>query len=299
MRVSARIGRDEEVVTHAVTLHRSSQLMVSSDKPVYQPGDQIRIRSLALRRPDLKPVAGGDVTFSVADPKGNIIFRRRDVTSRYGIAAADCPLADEILLGVYRIECRVGDTTSKTDVEVKRHVLPKFKVAIDADRTYYQPGELISGTVQADYFFGKPVADATVRIDVASGATGDGAAEPITVKTNKGGRAEFSIRASKSLARQQHDSDDALIALKATVVDAAGQTESRSLLARRNESRCPDRGHPRIGTTRSGGLERGLSHDDLCRSGRPAVKNASAGNQRIRSRVCDVRSRNCDGRVQA
>src|SRR5580704_13172651 len=116
LRVAARIGRQVEKITHTVTLHRSWQLMVTTDKPVYQPGNPIRIRSLSLRRPDLKPVAGGDVTITVADPKGNIIFRRRDVTSRYGIASADCALADEILLGTYRIECRVGDTTSSTAV---------------------------------------------------------------------------------------------------------------------------------------------------------------------------------------
>lgn len=229
LRVSARIGRNVEVITRTVNLHRSWQLMVSTDKPVYRPGDPIRIRSLALRRPDLKPVAGGDVTFTVADPKGNIIFRRRDVTSRYGIASADCPLADEILHGIYRIECRVGDTTSTAAVEVKKYVLPKFKVAIDADRPYYQSGELISGTVQADYFFGKPVADAAVRIDLAPVKSGEEAADSVTVRTNKGGRAEFSIRLPESLARPPQDSDDALIAVRGTVVDSAGQTESHTI----------------------------------------------------------------------
>ena len=58
LRVAARIGRDEEVITHNVTLHRAWQVMVSTDKPVYRPGDAIRIRSLSLRRPDLTPMAG-------------------------------------------------------------------------------------------------------------------------------------------------------------------------------------------------------------------------------------------------
>jgi alpha-2-macroglobulin-like protein len=231
LRVAARIGRDVEQITHTVTLHRSWRLMVTTDKPVYQPGNPIRIRSLALRRPDLKPVAGGDVAITVADPKGNIIFRRRDVTSRYGIASADCALADEILLGTYRIECRVGDTTSSTSVEVKRYVLPKFKVGIDVDRPYYELGQLISGTVQADYFFGKPVADSAVRVELAAetaGKAGDAAVEQFTVQTGKTGRAEFSFRIPESLARQ-HDSADAPIVLRATVVDSAGQTESRTL----------------------------------------------------------------------
>ena len=172
LNVSARLGFSREVISRTVTLHRSWQLMISTDKPVYQPGEPIRMRTLALRRPDLKPVAGGEVTFSVADPKGNVIFRRRDVTSRYGIASADCALAEEIVQGTYRIDCRVGDTTSATVVEVKRHVLPKFKIALDADRPFYQPGEQVKGSVQADYFFGKPVANATVRVDLAPDLSG-------------------------------------------------------------------------------------------------------------------------------
>ena len=227
--VSARLGFSREAIQRTVTLRRSWQLMISTDKPVYQPGEPIRMRTLALRRPDLKPVAGGDVTFSVTDAKGNVIFRRRDVTSRYGIASADCPLADEIVQGTYRIDCRVGDTTSATDVEVKKHVLPKFKIAIDADRPFYQPGEMVKGTVQADYFFGKPVANATVRIDLAPETTGGPAGEPLTVRTNETGRAEFSLQLPQSTIGPQQEGDDASIGLRATVVDSAGQTESRTI----------------------------------------------------------------------
>ncbi len=38
-------------------------------------------QGLALRQPDLKPVAGQEAVFSISDPKGNVVFRRRDVTS--------------------------------------------------------------------------------------------------------------------------------------------------------------------------------------------------------------------------
>jgi uncharacterized protein YfaS (alpha-2-macroglobulin family) len=243
LRVSARIGGSRELITHSVAIHRSWQVMVTSDKPVYQPGQTIHVRSLALRRPDLKPLAGSDVSLTIADPKGNVIFRRRDVTSRYGISSADCPLADEILEGTYRVECRLGDTTSAMAVEVKRYVLPKFKVAIDVDRPYYQPGETISGTVRADYFFGKPVANADVRIDTAStdtssndtssndtssNDTGHAAAESLTVRTDKEGKAPFSLRIPAALAHAQ-SSDEASLALKAMVVDSAGQTESHTI----------------------------------------------------------------------
>ena len=74
--------------------------MLSSDRPIYKPGDVIRLRSLALRSLDLKPIAGKDVVFTVTDPKDNVIFKRSDLTSKFGISSADCALADEIIEGV-------------------------------------------------------------------------------------------------------------------------------------------------------------------------------------------------------
>ena len=58
-------------------LKRSWQLMVTGDKPVYQPGQVIRLRSLALAQPELKPVAGHNVSYAIRDPKGNVIFRKQ------------------------------------------------------------------------------------------------------------------------------------------------------------------------------------------------------------------------------
>ena len=54
-------------------------------------------------------------SFPLADPKGNVIFRKRDVTSRFGIAAIDCPLATEINEGAYQIQSKVGDTIQRDD----------------------------------------------------------------------------------------------------------------------------------------------------------------------------------------
>jgi hypothetical protein len=172
LRVSAQPGRQTESIERTVTLHRSWQLMLTSDKPVYQPGETIHVRSLALSRPQTKPVAGQEAVFSVTDPKGNMIFRERDVTSRFGICATDCPLAGEILEGPYQLCCELGDTKSTITVDVKKYVLPKFKIAVELDEPYYQPGQKVRGTLSARYFFGKPVENGEVEVDVQAGEIG-------------------------------------------------------------------------------------------------------------------------------
>ena len=113
-----------------VTLKRSWKLMLSSDKPVYQPGQEIHLRALALRRPDLTPADGKPAVFTISDPKGNVIFKKEEPTSRFGIASADCPLAQEILEGPYAVACKVGDVGSRLTVEVQKYVLPKFNVGV-------------------------------------------------------------------------------------------------------------------------------------------------------------------------
>jgi len=51
---------------------------------------------------------------------------------------------------------------------IRGYVLPKFKVGLRQTRHIYLPGETVSGTVLADYFFGKSVADATVKLTAAT-----------------------------------------------------------------------------------------------------------------------------------
>ena len=203
--------------------------MLSSDKPVYQPGQVIRLRSLALAQPELRPVAGHAVAYAIRDPKGNVIFRKQDVTSRFGIASADCPLADEIAEGSYQIQCQVGDTASTATVEVKKYVLPKFRVDVSLDQPYYQPGQKAHGTVDARYFFGKPVENAAVEIVVEAR---DVAAETVCRlerRTNAAGAAEFEFSLPDELVGREQLSGSAEIAVHATAVDSAGQKASKSV----------------------------------------------------------------------
>jgi type II secretory pathway pseudopilin PulG len=228
LRVTARPSFTAESITRTVKLKRSWKLMVSSDKPVYQPGQTIHLRSLALRRPDLKPVAGRDVSFSIADPKGNVIYRQRGVTSRFGIASADCALADEILEGAYQVSCQVGDTASELTVDIQRYVLPKFKVEVSFDKPYYLPGERLTGTVHAQYFFGKPVDNGDVEVVIEQGALAGARLSSMQARTDAGGAAPFEFVLPERLNASEREAEDARVTVVATVRDAAGQEQKKN-----------------------------------------------------------------------
>jgi hypothetical protein len=229
LRVVAHPSRTPEVITRTIQLKRSWKLMLSSDKPVYQPGRTIHVRSLALRRPDLKPVASEKVTFTIADPKGNVIFQRHGQTSKHGIAAIDCPLANEILEGPYAIACKVGDTDSKLTVDVRKYVLPKFKIDVDFDQPYYQPGQTVHGKVHAAYFFGKPVAEGPVEIEVRTKDVEANVYRRLTARTNQAGDASFDFAMPESLVGLPQEGGAARVGIQVTLTDSAGQKQSKSL----------------------------------------------------------------------
>src|SRR5262249_31138646 len=154
----------------------------------------------------LHPVVGEPVEFTVADPSGNLIFRKRDVTSAYGLASADCLLADEAAEGAYRIECRVGDSTAARSVEVQKYTLPKFKVSLELERPFYAPGETVKGTVNAAYFFGKPVVEGNVELQALAMDATQAELASLLLKTDANGKIPFEFTLPKELVGQPRES---------------------------------------------------------------------------------------------
>jgi len=228
LRVIARSGWQPDVVTRSIELKRSWKLMLSSDKPVYQPGQTIQLRALALRRPDLKPIAGEESTFAIADPKGNVIFKQRGVTSKFGIVSTDCPLATEIIEGPYAVTCKVGDTESKLTVDVRKYVLPKFKIDVELDKPYYQPGDMIHGSLTSSYFFGKPVTDGTVEVAIMVLDDTFGRQTLIT-QTDSEGKAEFDWRVPTKSTGRSLNGGDARVSAVVTVTDPANQKQEKTI----------------------------------------------------------------------
>src|SRR6516164_3688973 len=64
LRVTARVGGTQSI-TRTIKLRRAWKLMLTSDRPVYQPGQDIHVRSLALRRLSMTPVAGQEAILSI------------------------------------------------------------------------------------------------------------------------------------------------------------------------------------------------------------------------------------------
>jgi hypothetical protein len=155
-----------ESVSGSVEVMREEKILLTTDKPMYQPGQLIHMRLLALRRPDLNPAGNEELLFEVRDGKGNKVFKHTGTTDEFGIGSAEFRLASEVNMGDYEIFAKVGTTETTKTVDVKRYALPKFGVEFSTDRGYYLPGERVTGEVNARYFFGQPVSGGSVIIKV-------------------------------------------------------------------------------------------------------------------------------------
>jgi uncharacterized protein YfaS (alpha-2-macroglobulin family) len=200
--------------------------MLSSDKPVYQPGQTIQVRALGLRLPQLRPLAGKEALFTIRDPKDNIIFKQRLTSSKYGIAAIECPLATEVNEGPYTVVCALGDAESRLTVNVQKYVLPKFKITLKPDKPYYQPGDRARIDLDAQYVFGKPAAGATVEVE-ANSVNAPNLDHKAKVTTDAEGKAQIDIPLPASLG---NDSDRGVrFNVSIALTDTAGQKQSATV----------------------------------------------------------------------
>jgi len=220
------IGSDR--VEQAVAVKRSYKLLLTTDKPVYQPAQTIHIRALALSTLDLQAVQDADIGFLVEDPKGNKVFRKTVQSSAFGVAAADFVLADEVINGDYKITVNLGDTLSEKTVNVKCYVLPKFAVKVSTDKSYYLPGQHVAGAVQCDYFFGKPVAGGQVEIVGSVFDVQTTQVVSLQGKTDDKGTYRFEFDLPQFFAGRGLEQDQAEFSLQVSVVDQAEHTEQTS-----------------------------------------------------------------------
>jgi len=225
LRVRARKDEHRDEATQTVTIKRGYQVLLTTDKPIYQPGQLIHIRALALRKPTMQAVADRQVILEAADAKGNKVFKSQQTTNAYGVASADFQLADEVNTGRYTIRVLLDDQQTEKKVTVERYVLPKFKIKLETDKPYYLPGETASGSVQVDYFFGQPVANADVEVSVKTFDVELTEIAQIEGKTDAQGHYEFEATLPASFVGQPIEQGNAYLQFDVKVTDPADHAE--------------------------------------------------------------------------
>lgn len=204
-----------------------NKTLLTTDKPLYQPGQTIHIRSLSLELPDKKPLAETEVTLELSDPKGNKVFKKRGKTGKYGIFSADFKLADLVNLGNYNLSVLInGQTAAQKTLTVEKYVLPKFGIEFTADKGFYMPGETVKGKIVSNYFYGKPVSQGIVHIEAKTTDVSETTFQTIDAALSQNGEYAFTLKLPSYLAGSSLDQGKAKAKLEITVTDTADHTQS-------------------------------------------------------------------------
>lgn len=148
-----------------VDIYEEPTLIVSTDKPIYQPGQTVHARILMLG-PSKRALANKEIELQIEDPESTVVSQTMLTTSRFGIASAEWTIPENSRLGDYELEFSADDDdfTRTARIKVSRYDLPTFTVNTHTDRPYYLPGQNATVEVKADYLFGKPVSKGHVRL---------------------------------------------------------------------------------------------------------------------------------------
>jgi uncharacterized protein YfaS (alpha-2-macroglobulin family) len=227
--VETAIGSAE--YTQQVRLEDKASILLTTEKPIYQPGQIIHVRALALDRSNHQASANRALTFEMEDPRGNKVFKKATQTDSFGVASAEFALADEVNLGTYHLRALMETNREELALNVERYVLPKFKVAIDfagGDSKHgYRPGDHVTGAVHANYFFGKAVDNAEIAVKASGMDVAKFEAGSVQGKTDREGVYRFDLTLPKYFAGRPLSQGAARLLVEATVKDSAEHSETR------------------------------------------------------------------------
>jgi uncharacterized protein YfaS (alpha-2-macroglobulin family) len=146
-----------------------------TDRPAYRPKEKVQWKFIArvLDNDVYSTPAGQTVAYEIRDPRGAKLKEGSVKLNAFGAGWGDCDLGAELPLGEYRISFytenrgrHIGDAVL---FRMEEYKLPEFKVSVTTPeekgrRKTFLPSEKVEAVVQADYYFGGPVANATVEV---------------------------------------------------------------------------------------------------------------------------------------
>lgn len=237
LRFTAQTPIGSAEATETVHLDDKVSVLLTTEKPIYQPSQTIHVRALALDRATGHAASARKLTFEMEDARGNKVFRQAATTDEFGIASAAFTLADEVNLGAWHLRTLLGgsdspETIAELTLTVQRYVLPKFRVAVDLaaqngkPRRDYRPGDHVTGVVHANYFFGKPVDHAAITVKAVGLDVAEFTAASAEGQTDAAGDYHFDLRLPEFFAGSGLAQGSAPVMVEATVKDAASHSES-------------------------------------------------------------------------
>ena len=134
-------------------------------------------------------------------------------------------LAPELILGRYRVTVTANGVESQKSIRVERYVLPKFRVALETDRSFYKPNDKLEGTITARYFFGKPVSKGEAEVVFYTVDIAERELHSWKGTTDEMGQVKFTYTLPAAFHGTELEKGSALLFLNVSVTDRGDHAE--------------------------------------------------------------------------
>lgn len=153
--------------------YSQSKAFVITDRPVYRPGNTAKFKCWVRHAqydmpPDASMFAGQAFAVTISNPRNEKILEKTFTADAYGGFDGELALPEGATLGTYRIA--IDGQNGQGTFRVEEYKKPEFEVKIDAPSAPQMLGDVIKATIRADYLFGAPVTEATVKVKVMRSA---------------------------------------------------------------------------------------------------------------------------------
>ena len=148
-----------------------------TDRPAYRPTETVQWKFVARRFASgvYSTPASQIVEYQITDPRGTKVSEGKATLNAFGSAWGSLELKTELPLGEYNIqfwdEGRSNGIGSAKLFRLEEYKLPEFKVSVktpeeNGKKTSFRLGEKVTANIEADYYFGGPVSNASVEVVV-------------------------------------------------------------------------------------------------------------------------------------
>ena len=138
-----------------------------TDRPVYRPGHEMKfkfwLRHAQYDQDDVSQFANRQLAVQLHNPRGEVAHSWSLKADEYGGIEGGFELPADATLGSYSLQ--VVDYHA-VNFRVEEYKKPEFQVTIEAPDKPVQLGEKITATIEAKYYFGAPVVNATVKYKI-------------------------------------------------------------------------------------------------------------------------------------
>lgn len=141
--------------------YQNYNFITTTDKPIYQPGEMVRTRTMVFIddywKVNKEPAVSTEVEVEFKTLNGFTLFHKTLTTDEFGIIEWDYQFDVDTKLGTYTLTFRKDSSQESIGIEVDQYEKPDFRVNIELESDYVPPKKDIVGKIIAEYYFGKPV----------------------------------------------------------------------------------------------------------------------------------------------